>query len=109
MLTPLLACIPLCDTLAALMMLAIVYLAARVMTKDEEPAEAAAAPSGPAALPASAYQPGERVRIIAGPFRGMEALVDRINPAANLVLLHLEAYGRSIQVGEPAERVERIG
>jgi transcription antitermination factor NusG len=108
-LTPLPACIPLCDTLSALALLALVYLIARAMTPNESPTEDGLpqAPA-PASLPASAYRPGERVRITAGPFRGMEAVVDRVNPAANLVLLHLEAYGRPIQVGEPADRLEPI-
>ena len=109
---PLFACLPLCDTLFALGMIAVIYLAARAMTPaaDQAPEPAADPPAKPVApvLPPTAYQPGDRVRITAGPFRGLEGVVERVDAGGSVVGVCVPVYGRLAQVPESPARLERI-
>lgn len=54
-------------------------------------------------------EPGETVRLADGPFHGLEAVVTRVMPARERVMVLLEFLGRRTNVELDAGRVARVG
>lgn len=52
----------------------------------------------------AAFQPGDRVQVVAGPFADRTALFEGLNEGQRVVLL-LEMLGRKLQVAVPAEAI----
>ena len=54
------------------------------------------------------FQPGDRVRVVSGPFEGLSGIISRVVPERRLALIVVRIFGREAPIELPLIELERL-